>query len=149
MTKKLFTFATAGTLALFAVACTQVNAGTVKDDSHRTAVAEIGWGETPFGPLATPVVGDFSAGAHVTMVKFPAGMKTPVHVHSHDYTGIVVTGTSRHYVPGKPETQKALAAGSHWFIPANLPHISECLPGEECVMALYQTENFDFIPQEQ
>ena len=114
--------------------------------SSRIAVESIKWGKTPFGPLASVVNGDFSKGKHITLIKFSAGMKTPIHTHSHDYVGIVISGITRHYLPGKPETKTKLAAGSHWSIPANIKHISECLPGADCVMALYQENNFDFLP---
>ena len=132
--------------ALFIGGCATTIAGP--QTPHRTAVGEIQWSKTPFGPLASSVFGDFSTGEHVTYIQFPAGMKTPVHTHSHDYVGIVVSGTTRHFEPGKPETEKELPAGSHWSIPADLPHVSECLPGSDCVMAIYQTANFDFLPVE-
>ena len=114
--------------------------------SSRTAVQNLQWGKTPFGPDASVVYGDFSKGKHITLIKFPAGMKTPIHTHSHDYIGVVISGVTRHYLPGKPETKTTLAAGSHWNIPGKVQHISECLPGAECVMALYQDKNFDFLP---
>lgn len=116
------------------------------DASKRTAVEELKWSKTPFGPMASPVYGDFAKEGHVTYVKFPSGMKTPLHIHSHDYVGVVLSGTTRHYTPGKPKTETLLRAGSHWFMPGNQPHISECLDGEECIMALYQSANFDFKP---
>ena len=116
------------------------------DNSHRTPAADVEWIQTPFGPLASPVVGDFTAGQHVTFVKFAAGTKTETHTHSNDYTGFVISGVTRHYVSGKPKTETDLPAGSHWFIPANLTHISACMPGEDCVMALFQTDAFDFLP---
>lgn len=114
------------------------------ETSNRTPVKDIAWGETPFGPLAYPASGDFSAGQHITFIKFMAGMKTPVHIHTHDYVGVVISGVTRHFEPGKPETEVDLPAGSHWSIPAGLPHISECLAGTDCVMAIYQDESFDF-----
>lgn len=113
------------------------------DTSTRTPVDQIEWLDTGFGPSAAPVSGDFTAGAHITFIRFAAGMKTPVHTHEHDYSGIVLTGTTRHYSPGKPETETLLPPGSHWFIPGLLPHISECLPGAECVMAVVQDAAFD------
>ncbi len=116
------------------------------DTSSRTPAGDIAWGETPFGPLASSVFGDFLAGQHITFIKFPAGMQTPVHTHTHDYVGIVISGVTRHFEPGKPETKVDLPAGSHWSIPADLLHVSECLPGADCVMAIYQDESFDFHP---
>lgn len=131
------------TCAALLVSCTLAAAD---DTSQRTPSDALPWIETPFGPLASPVSGDFSKGQHITFIKFPAGMQTPVHTHSHDYVGIVISGVTRHFIPGKPETEVDLPAGSHWSIPAGLPHISECRPGAECVMALYQDESFDFHP---
>jgi len=90
-----------------------------------------------------------TSGAHITYIKFPAGMTTPVHTQSADYVGIVITGSTRHWLPGKPETKKMLPPGSHWFIPANVEHVSECLPDAECIMAIYQQKAFDFMPVEQ
>ncbi len=111
-----------------------------------TAADELSWVESGFGPQVSPVSGDFSSEGHVTYVKFPAGMTTPLHTHTHDYVGIVVTGVSMHWEPGKPETKKKLSAGAHWFVPANTPHVSECLPGVECIMAIYQQAAMDFLP---
>ena len=116
------------------------------EKATRTPAGKIAWGETPFGPLASPVSGDFLDGQHITFIKFPAGMQTPVHTHSHSYVGVVIAGVTRHFEPGKSETEVNLPAGSHWSIPAGLPHISACLPGVDCVMAIYQDKHFDFHP---
>jgi quercetin dioxygenase-like cupin family protein len=142
MKPSLFAYLTVASATLL-IGSTLAHAG---ETATRTPAEEIAWGETPFGPLASPVSGDFSAGQHITFIKFPAGMQTPVHTHSYDYVGIVISGVTRHFEPGKPETEVELSAGSHWSIPAGLPHISECLPGTDCVMAIYQDESFDFRP---
>lgn len=134
-------------LALLALT-SPVLAEELTDTSSRTPLGAITWLPTPFGPDAAPVMGDFSKGRHVTLVRFPAGMKTPVHIHSGDYTGIVVTGTARHYAPGHPETEIDLVPGSFWSMPGNLPHISECLPGADCIFALFQDTPFDFVAHE-
>jgi hypothetical protein len=109
---------------------------------------EIMWEVSPFGPEMWKVQGDFLQGAHVTYIKFAAGTTTPLHIHSEDYVGIVVAGTTRHTIRGKLETWKLLPPGSHWFIPANVGHVSECLSGFECIMAITQKAAFDFIPLE-
>lgn len=142
MTSSLFTHLTAA----FAVLLVGSSIAAAGETSNRTPADTITWGETPFGPLASPVSGDFSAGQHITFIKFAAGMQTPVHTHSHDYVGIVISGVTRHFEPSKPETEVDLPAGSHWSIPAGQPHISTCLAGTDCVMAIYQDESFDFHP---
>ena len=110
-----------------------------------TPTSDLQWIETPIGPMASPVSGDFTKGAHITYLRFPAGAKTPLHTHSTDYVGIVLSGNTRHTVKGVAETNRILPPGSHWFMPANVEHVSECVPGAECVMALVQGEKFDFL----
>jgi quercetin dioxygenase-like cupin family protein len=114
------------------------------DEVTHPAAGDIGWLPTPFGVEAYPVYGNFAEGRHVTFVRFKAGQATPLHTHSHDYTGIIVTGTGRHFQPDRPETMVDLPAGSIWTMPADVPHVSECLPGADCVFALIQDEPFDF-----
>ena len=110
----------------------------------RTVVSDLPWQDTPFGPQAAPVHGNFAEGQHITLIRFSAGLKTPLHTHSADYIGVVITGSTRHFLVGKPETEQVLPPGSHWFMPAGVQHVSECLAGSECIMALYQTAVFDF-----
>jgi quercetin dioxygenase-like cupin family protein len=110
-----------------------------------TATTDLKWIKTPFGPLASPGFGDFSKGQHITYIKFNAGDKTLVHTHSSDYVGVVLSGNMKHYIPGKPETEIPLPPGSHWSMPANVEHITECLPGVECVAVLFQQDKFDFL----
>jgi len=132
---------------IFAIAALPACAANAKTESTRSPFAELEWFETPFGPKASKVDGDFGKGGHVTYVKFLPGMVTPVHSHSSDYTGIVIQGTTMHWQPGKSDTQIKLAEGSHWSIPGNVPHVSECLPGSECIMAIVQQAAFDFVPK--
>ncbi len=115
-------------------------------DATHTAIQEVQWGPTSFGPEASPVSGDFAAGQHITYIRMPGALATPLHAHTHSYVGIVVKGTMRHWLPGFSETEKDLPAGSHWFMPANAKHVSECLEGSECIAAIFQDDFFDFNP---
>lgn len=114
--------------------------------STRVSVSELSWTEVSKGRSVSPIYGDMKTGKHVTFIRFTPGMKTEPHTHSNDYVGIVVKGTMRHYQPGFPETETVLSAGSHWAIPGEVVHISECLPGSECVFAIYQEAFFDRKP---
>ncbi len=132
---------TAGGLISDAFAGADDTAGTT-----RTPFNEIEWKELPGGRALSSVKGDFTKGAHVKFIKFGAGNKTVPHTHSHSYVGIVVKGTARHYEPGKPETETILPVGSSWSISANVPHISECLPGSECIFVTQSDGPFDVKP---
>lgn len=112
-----------------------------------TPVAKITWAESGFGPQLANVVGDMTNGPHLGYIKFTSGFVSPVHSHSGDYTGIVISGTTRHYEPGKRDQAVDLPPGSTWSIPGGLPHVSECLAGSDCIMAIYQTESFDIRPE--
>jgi len=122
------------------------------DDDHdkniksHVAATEIIWETSSFGPEIWKVYSDLTKGEHITYIKFAAGTVTPLHIHSADYVGIDITGTTRHRIVGKEGTNKLLPPGSHWMIKANEQHVSECLPGLECIMAIYQKDAFDFIP---
>lgn len=111
--------------------------------STRTTVSDLNWKNASEGRSVSPVYGDMKTGKHITFLKFAPGLKTEPHTHSNDYVGIVIKGTMRHFQPGFPETETQLPAGSHWSIPADVVHISECLPGSECMFAIYQEAAFD------
>jgi quercetin dioxygenase-like cupin family protein len=144
-------------ISLLVVICGMVAAmtGVALGASHagkqatRTPLSDVKWTKSPLGVEVFAAFGDASKGPHLTYIKFTPGQKTPVHTHSADYTGVVVSGTGRHHLPGKPETQTDLPAGSTWFMPADLPHISECMPGAECIFAVYQQGPNDFIEVKQ
>jgi len=127
-----------------------VSVNTYADDEHKNnshvSATEIRWEASPFGPEIWKVKGNLMNGEHITYIKFAAGTVTPLHIHSADYVGIDITGTTRHRVVDRDGTNKLLPPGSHWAIKANEKHVSECLPGLECIMAIIQKSAFDFIP---
>lgn len=114
-----------------------------KKVTTQTPVENIPWTKLPKGRQISPIYGDMKKGHHVTFIKFAPGLKTQTHIHSHDYTGVVVKGVMRHYEPGKPETKKLLHPGSTWTVPGNIVHISECSSKSECVFVIHQERSFD------
>lgn len=112
-----------------------------------TPVETITWAESGLGPQLAPILGDMGHGQHLSFVKLSAGFVSPAHTHSHDYTAVQVTGVSRHYPPGGRDAAPDLASGSTWSVPGDLVHISECLPGADCIFAVFQTAGFDLLPQ--
>jgi beta-alanine degradation protein BauB len=120
-------------------------------DTHstsRTLAKDVKWFETGFGPWAAAVEGDLSKGGHMTMVKFAPGMKTPVHIHSADYSAVVIQGHWKHYEVGKPETETVLGPGSFWYVKGDAEHISECVGPEECISVVTQDAAFDYKPKQ-
>lgn len=146
MKDNLFKGAVRAVLISAVTATTTIASVNATEQTSHTTATELLWGPSGFGPQISLVNGHPSEGKHVTYVKFTAGMKTELHTHSVDYVGIVISGVTMHWEPGKPDTKKQLSAGAHWFVPSDVPHVSECLPGAECIMAIYQQDTMDFVP---
>jgi len=131
----------------FSVLCSamaiSVSASDEMESTSRTVASDIEWHEVAPGRSIAAVKGDFKTGAHVKFIKFSAGVKTAPHKHSYSYIGVILSGNMRHFEPGKPETVTVLSAGSYYEIGAEVAHISECLPGNECVFVTQSDGAFD------
>ena len=113
--------------------------------------------EITFGDFATGINGGtikagtvegMLDGAHGTFIQIPIGDETVPHTHSHTYHGIVVKGVVENPVNGDANP-KQLPAGSFWYQPGEQDHITRCADNstEPCLVFIYQSENFDFIPK--
>ena len=63
--------------------------------------------------LAAPAYGDLGHGPHGTFIRMPAGFVSPVHTHTADYWGVVISGVAANGLPGAADVP--LPAGSYWF----------------------------------
>lgn len=79
------------------------------------------------------------------MFRVPAGGESPLHTHTSDYWGVMVSGTesAREKVTDAP--MKVLP-GSTWYQPAKAPHVNKCMGPEECVFFVYYPTGMDYIP---
>ena len=136
----------AGISVLCSAVFTPLSASDEMDGTSRTLASDIEWHEVAPGRSLAAVKGDFKTGAHVKLIKFQAGVKTPSHKHSFSYVGVILSGNMRHFEPGKPETVTVLSTGSFYEIGAEVAHISECLPGSECVFVTQSDGAFDLKP---
>lgn len=100
----------------------------------------------PKGPQISLITGDMKTGPVEFFLKMPAGSKAPVHSHSSDYHGVVVSGSPVHgdtEAAAKPHT-----AGATWFEPAHHNHYDACPGKEDCLVVLNYDHGFDFTPAE-
>ena len=118
--------------------------------SVSTPVTQIKYGPTGVsdgvhGELnAGPAYGDLSKGPHGTFIKMPTGFVSPVHTHTEDYWGVVISGVAANGLPGSKDVQ--LPVGSYWFQKGGEAHVTKCLSPNECIFFISQGGKFDYIP---
>jgi quercetin dioxygenase-like cupin family protein len=99
-----------------------------------SAPAEIKWApvaEMP-GMQVASLVGDPKTGPNTGLIKFPAGANVPLHHHSAEHKGVVVSGTIVIGPEGGPT--KELPAGSFLLVPGGVKHTTACKAGSDCVI---------------
>ena len=135
-------------LKLIGIAAFSVLSGAaMAGDSSNIPVTQLHYGATGVsdgvhGELnAAPAYGDLGHGPHGTFIKMPAGFVSPVHTHSEDYWGVVISGVAVNGKPGSTDVQ--LPVGSYWFQKAmrRTPN--------ECIFFVSQGGKFDYIPAKQ
>ena len=111
---------------------------------------EVEWQPIREGSVVNVAVlfGNPAAGAHVRLIQFPAGYAAPVHAHTGDYHGVVLTGTWKHWFDETGE-ERELLPGSYVFQPGGEMHGDACIGPEDCVFLLQQSVAADFIPKQQ
>ena len=117
--------------------------------SVSTPVTQLSYGPTGVsdgvhGELyAAPAYGDLGHGAHGTFIKMPAGFVSPIHTHTEDYWGVVISGVAVNIVPGAADIP--LPVGSYWFQRGGERHITKCISPNECIFFINQAGKFDYV----
>ena len=118
--------------------------------SVSTPVTELKYGSTGVsdgihGELrAAPAYGDLTRGPHGTFIRMPAGFVSPIHTHTEDYWGVVISGVAANGQPGSKDVP--LPVGSYWFQKGGERHITKCISPNECLFFISQDGKFDYIP---
>ena len=120
-----------------------------EDTSGKAAVMssaeELKWTMRENGPPIAYVWGDATSGPHAEFVKFPPQFSSPVHMHTEDYHGVVVSGTMMNPM-GDATTGPELTPGPYYFVPGGQKHVTKCISETPCVFYLHQDAAFDLIP---
>jgi beta-alanine degradation protein BauB len=93
--------------------------------------------------MAGPAYGDFTKGAHATFIRMPAHFVSPIHSHTEDYFGIVVSGIGVNKQLGKEDI--SLPSGSYWFQRGGENHVTKCVSDTDCLFLIYQPGKFDYV----
>jgi len=117
--------------------------------SVSTPVTELKYGPTGVsdgnhGELrAAAAYGDLTHGPHGTFIRMPAGFVSPMHTHTNDYWGVVISGVAVNGQSGSKDVP--LPAGSYWFQKGGERHIAKCISPNECPLFISQDGKFDYI----
>jgi hypothetical protein len=76
----------------------------------------------------------------------PAGLVSPVHIHTGDYWGVVVPGVAVNGLTGSKDV--LLPVGSYWFQKGGEQHVTKCVSPNECPFFIGQNSKFDYVSAE-
>src|SRR4051812_4732090 len=96
------------------------------------------------GPQLGTVWGDSATGAHGSFLRLPKGFVSPVHLHTGDYYGVIVTGSVSNAEAGQKDV--VLGPGSYYFQKGNADHVTKCIGDTDCLIYVSQSKAFDFVP---
>jgi quercetin dioxygenase-like cupin family protein len=129
------------------VGAQDASAKGVKEGGHAvlTPAAEVKWADVPGFPGVQMAVlgGNPGKGPHHSMLKFAGGFSAPVHHHSSDHYGTVVSGTLVLVVDGK---DNKLPSGSYFAFTGKAKHATRCEAGADCVVAIDARGKWDVVP---
>ena len=114
------------------------------DNAVLVPPGEIKWQDVPNakGVQIAALQGDPSKGASHFFLKFAPGFSAPVHFHSANHYGTVVSGTVVLSVDGK---DSKLPAGSYFAFTGKKPHATRCETGADCVLSIDARGKWDVV----
>jgi len=136
-----------GVLAAAAFLVPLVAAAKGGGKSGNVAAGDLKWvsagKDTPDVQIA-PVSGDPSKGASRFFVKVPSGFNVPLHHHSADHFGVVISGTMVFNVDG---TDQTLPAGSYFAYTGKKQHTTKCTDPAGCLLFIDAHSKWDVVPE--
>lgn len=128
----------------------QTNKASAQKITGKTLIAasELKWVPLPGieGAQQALLVGDPAKEAHRAFFKYPVGLKSPEHTHSHGDRGVIVSGVLSLAVEGAPA--KKLPPGSFFSIGAGVKHVTAVEGDEPCVFFMEREGPFDVVVPE-
>jgi quercetin dioxygenase-like cupin family protein len=108
--------------------------------------ADLQWRDVPgfSGVQLAAVDGDPTKGPSHLYLKFVAGFAAPLHHHSANHSGTVVSGTLLLTIDGK---EQRLPAGSFFKLTDKAKHTTTCAAGAECVLSMDVHGKWDVVPE--
>jgi quercetin dioxygenase-like cupin family protein len=104
--------------------------------------SEVEWAEIVPGIRFAAVYGQWDREAHGKLVSADPGVRTPMHVHSGGYHGMVIEGTVTNPYAGEVGEVR-MGPGTYWYVPAGAPHATACVSEEPCLFYTYADGAWD------
>lgn len=115
------------------------------DKSYVMQVTELSFYDKGGMPFANGFGNPAAAGLHSNYIRLPGKTVSPVHTHTSDYYGVVITGVVANE-PASRTGDRPLPPGSYWFQQGGQPHVTKCISPTECLFFVTQMGPFDFHP---
>ena len=114
------------------------------DNAVLVPPGEVKWQDVPNakGVQLAALQGDPSKGPSHFFLKFAPGFSAPVHFHSANHYGTVVSGTLVLSVDGQ---ERKLPAGSYFAFTGKKPHATRCEAGADCVLSIDARGKWDVV----
>lgn len=111
-----------------------------------TPAADIKWNDVPgmAGVQLATVDGDPGKGPSHFFLKFSGGFSAPVHHHSANHFGTVVSGTLLLTVDGN---EQKLPTGSFFGFSGKTKHATRCEAGADCVLSMDVRGKWDVVAE--
>lgn len=138
--------------ALAMIGCASSSADTMTYDPGKPVMKpadQVAWMALNPAISMGHAYGNRGEGAHGSFGRFPAEFITPIHVHSHPYHAIVLSGIMTNPMGADGEKNPpVLGPGSYWYVPAGAPHATACISATPCEFYFHMDAAFDFTPLE-
>ena len=110
--------------------------------------ADLKWNDVPgfVGVKLAAVDGDPGKGPAHFFLKFAAGFAAPLHHHTANHSGTVVSGTLDLTVDGK---EQKLPPGSFFEFSHKTPHVTKCEAGADCVLSMDVRGKWDVVVEKE
>jgi len=108
--------------------------------------ADLKWKEDAAHPGVqyAAVAGDPTKGAAKFFIKLPSGFDVPLHHHTADHWGVVISGTFVQNVDGQDVT---MPAGSYFSYTGKKQHTTKCTDAGGCLIFVDAHGKWDVVPE--
>jgi quercetin dioxygenase-like cupin family protein len=111
------------------------------------SAADAKWVDVPNmkGIQMATIKGDPQKGPAHFLVKFQPGVAVPLHHHTADHNGTIISGMM---VFTSNSQEQKLPAGSYFSFTGKAPHTTACAEGTECIIMIDTHAKWDVVPEE-